>query len=103
VSTRELAPTGCGEAEAGLARLDGDRRALVANDLPGRRDRLSYAARLRRGSSTGIGLVEGTIKQWVVPKMKRSGARRLAEHVGPLVKLCAVVDGAERDRDRSTT
>jgi hypothetical protein len=120
-----LARAGFGEAEPGRAWVDGARRALVAdgwagvcehvareaavpdraaleaafpaaaNYLAGHRDRLNYAARLSRGQSIGSGLVEGTIRQRVNLRMKRSGARWLAEHVGPFVELCAVADGPE--------
>jgi hypothetical protein len=78
-----------------------DRAALeaafpaVANYLAGHRDRLGYAARLSRGQSIGSGLVEGTIRQRVNLRMKRSGARWLAGHVGPFVELCAIADGPE--------
>jgi hypothetical protein len=67
----------------------------VANYLAGHRDRLGYAARLRRGQAIGSGLIEGTIKQRVSLRMKRSGARWLADHVGPFVELCAIADGPE--------
>jgi hypothetical protein len=38
---------------------------------------------------------KGTIKQRVNVRMKRSGARWLAKHVGPFVELLAVSDSAE--------
>jgi hypothetical protein len=85
-----------------------DRAALeaafpaVANYLAGHRDRLPYAARLRRGQAIGSGLIEGTIRQRVNLRMKRSGARWLAEHVGPFVELCAIADGPEWDTYWST-
>ena len=43
----------------------------------------------------GSGLVEGTIKQRVNVRMKRSGARWLPEHVGPFVEMLAMADGPE--------
>ena len=43
------------------------------NYLAGHRQRVSYAARLRRGQSIGSGLVEGTIKQRVNLRLKRTG------------------------------
>ena len=70
----------------------------VANYLAGHRGRLDYAARLSRGQSIGSGLVEGTIRQRVNLRMKRSGARWLAEHVGPFVELCAIADSPEWGR-----
>ncbi|MBY0456667.1 MAG: hypothetical protein K2V38_04965, partial [Gemmataceae bacterium] len=67
------------------------------NDLAGHRDRLHYAARLRRGQSIGSGLVEGTIKQRVNLRLKRTGARWRAEGVGPFVELLALSDTPEWD------
>ena len=69
----------------------------VANYLTGHRDRLNYAIRLRRGQSIGSGLIEGTIKQRVGRRMKRSGARWGSENVGRFVELCAIADGPEWD------
>ena len=45
---------------------------------------LDYAGRLAAGQSIGSGQVEGAIKQLVNRRRKRTGARWLAEHVGPL-------------------
>lgn len=69
--------------------------AAALNYLCGHRGRLGYAARLARGQAIGSGLVEGTIKQRVNVRMKRSGARWLAGHVGPLVELMAMADTPE--------
>ena len=52
--------------------------------------RLNYAHRLAGGRSIGSGAVEGTIKQQVNLRLKRTGARWRAEHVGPLVELRAL-------------
>jgi hypothetical protein len=52
--------------------------------------RLDYATRLAGGRSIGSGAVEGTIKQQVNLRMKRTGARWRVEHVGPLVELRAL-------------
>jgi hypothetical protein len=52
--------------------------------------RLGYAERLESGRSIGSGAVEGAIKQQVNLRMKRTGARWRAEHVGPLVELRAL-------------
>ena len=70
----------------------------VANYLVGHRARLNYAARLRRGQAIGSGLIEGTIKQRVGLRMKRSGARWGAEKVGRFVEFCAIADGPEWDQ-----
>jgi hypothetical protein len=52
--------------------------------------RLNYAERLAGGRSIGSGAVEGTIKQEVNLRLKRTGARWRIEHVGPLVELRAL-------------
>ena len=67
----------------------------VLNYFCGQRARLGYALRLRRGQAIGSGLVEGTIKQRVNMRMKRSGARWLAQHVGRFVELLAMSESAE--------
>jgi hypothetical protein len=72
--------------------------AMVAptlNYFCGHQERLGYAVRLRRGQVIGSGLVEGTIKQRVNIRMKRSGARWRAGQVGPLVELMAMADSPE--------
>lgn len=62
------------------------------NYFAGHRDRLGYADRLAAGASIGSGLVEGTIKQVVNQRLKQTGARWKADHVGPFVELKALVD-----------
>jgi hypothetical protein len=57
--------------------------------------RLPYAVRLRRGQSIGSGLVEGSIKQLVNLRMKRTGARWRVEKVGRFVEFIALADGPE--------
>ena len=52
--------------------------------------RLNYAPRLAAGRAIGSGQVEGAIKQLVNLRLKRTGARWRAEHVGPLVELIAM-------------
>lgn len=52
--------------------------------------RMGYAGRLASGRSIGSGAVEGTIKQQVNLRLKRTGARWRVEHVGPLVELRAL-------------
>jgi hypothetical protein len=69
--------------------------AAVLNYFCGHRERLGYAVRLRRGQAIGSGMVEGTIKQRVNGRMKRAGARWLAEQVGPFVELVALADSSE--------
>jgi hypothetical protein len=54
--------------------------------------RLGYAGRLGLGRSIGSGLVEGSIKQLVNRRLKKTGARWKVAHVGPLVELAALVD-----------
>lgn len=52
--------------------------------------RLNYATRLASGRSIGSGAVEGTIKQEVNLRLKRTGARWRVQHVGPLIELRAL-------------
>ncbi len=52
--------------------------------------RLNYASRLAAGRTIGSGQVEGAIKQLLNLRLKRTGARWRAEHVGPLVELIAL-------------
>lgn len=54
--------------------------------------RLGYADRLAQGRSIGSGLIEGSIKQLVNLRLKRTGARWRTDHVGPLVELIALAD-----------
>lgn len=51
---------------------------------------LEYKSRLAEGRSIGSGQVEGTIKQVVNLRLKRTGARWRVEHVAPLVELIAL-------------
>lgn len=67
----------------------------VLNYFAGHRDRLGYAVRLRRGQVIGSGLVEGTIKQRVNLRLKRTGARWQPMRVGPFVELLALSDSPE--------
>lgn len=69
-------------------------RALAAYVAPHPRH-LGYADRLADGRSIGSGQVEGAIKQLVNRRLKRTGARWRAEHVGPLVELVALVDSPD--------
>ena len=52
--------------------------------------RLDYAGRLAEGRSIGSGAIEGAIKQNLNLRLKRSGARWKADHVGPLIELRAL-------------
>ena len=72
--------------------------AAVAGELSyfaGDRGRLNYASRRRRGQSIGSGLVEGSIKQLVNLRLKRTGARWRVAGVGPFVEFVALADGPE--------
>jgi hypothetical protein len=82
-------------ADAQTCQRLGATAAEVLNYFCGHQGRLGYALRLRRGQAIGSGLVEGTIKQRVNLRMKRSGARWLPEHVGPFVELLVLSDGPE--------
>jgi len=81
------------DAEA-RRRLDGA-AAGVLSYFWVHRERLGYAVRLRRGQVIGSGLVEGTIKERVNVRMKRTAARWKARHVGPFVELMAMADSTE--------
>jgi hypothetical protein len=82
---------------AGVLPAGGDGAALgdMLNYFAGHQGRLQYASRLRRGESIGSGLVEGSIKQLVNKRLKRTGARWKVGHVAPFVELCALVDSPE--------
>lgn len=69
---------------------DGEPLRALAAYLAKHPTRLNYAERLASGRSIGSGAVEGSIKQLVNLRMKRTGARWRAEHVGPLVELRAL-------------
>jgi hypothetical protein len=80
-----------GEQFAALpAGNDGEPLRGLAAYLAKHPTRLTYAERLAGGRSIGSGAVEGSIKQLVNLRMKRTGARWRAEHVGPLVELRAL-------------
>lgn len=57
--------------------------------------RLGYAGRLARGRSIGSGLVEGSVKQLINLRLKRTGARWRVEHIGPFVELIALADSPD--------
>lgn len=82
-------------ARAGLSAEAGGLVAEALNYFASHQGRMSYALRLRRGQSIGSGLVEGTIKQLVNIRMKRTGARWRIAHVGPFVEFVALVDSPE--------
>jgi hypothetical protein len=71
--------------------------AEALNYFAAHRGRLGYAARLRRGQSVGSGLVEGSIKQLVNLRLKRTGARWRVGGVGPFVEFVALADSPEWD------
>jgi len=74
---------------------DGAALGSVLNYFASHQDRLSYALRLRRGQSIGSGMIEGSIKQLLNRRMKQTGARWKAAHVGPFVELSALANGPE--------
>lgn len=81
-----------------VAAASGQACAAVAealNYFAGQQDRLGYAVRLRRGQVIGSGLVEGSIKQLVNLRMKRTGARWRVAGVGGFVEFVALADGPE--------
>jgi hypothetical protein len=82
---------------AGIMPAGGDGAALgeMLNYFAGHQGRLQYASRLRRGEAIGSGLVEGSIKQLVNKRLKRTGSRWKVGHVAPFVELCALVDSPE--------
>jgi hypothetical protein len=92
---------GACEALGSLAAAAGAGRAACAevaaklNYFAGHQDRLNYALRLRRGQAIGSGLVEGSIKQLVNLRLKRTGARWRVAGVGPFVEFVALADGPE--------
>jgi len=75
----------------------GEVTGQVLNYFAGHQDRLGYAVRLYRGQSIGSGLVEGTIKELVNLRMKRTGARWQARRVGRFVELLAMSRSLEWD------
>jgi hypothetical protein len=89
------------EALASLTAVEGARPqactavAEALNYFAGQQGRLGYAVRLRRGQAIGSGLVEGSIKQLVNLRMKRTGARWRVAGVGPFVEFVALADGPE--------
>jgi hypothetical protein len=77
------------------AGADGAALGSVLNYFASHQERLSYALRLRRGQSIGSGMVEGSIKQLLNRRLKQTGARWQAAHVGPFVELSALANGPE--------
>jgi hypothetical protein len=90
------------EEEPARCRLAGEMGGLL-NYLCGHQERLGYAVRLRRGQAIGSGLVEGSIKELVNVRMKRTGARWKVGHVGPFVELLALADSVEWSEYWATT
>jgi hypothetical protein len=81
-----------GEAFAAAAGAATDPLLELAGYVAKHPTRLGYAERLAAGRSIGSGLVEGSIKQLVNLRLKRTGARWRVAHVGPLVELIALAD-----------
>jgi hypothetical protein len=96
---KRLASDGYVGACEALSELSGGVAEIgeALNYLAGHRDRVNYALRLCRGQTIGSGLVEGTIKQRVNLRLKRTGARWLAAGVGPFVEMLAMSDTPEWD------
>lgn len=61
----------------------------------GNKERMGYALRLRRGQAIGSGLVEGTVKQVLNIRMKRTGARWKVAQVGPFAEFVALAGSPE--------
>jgi hypothetical protein len=75
--------------------VSADPLVAVAAYLAKHPTRLDYAERLADGRSIGSGAVEGAVKQLVNLRLKRTGARWQAKHVGPLVELIALCETPE--------
>jgi hypothetical protein len=82
-------------ADPEAQRCVGEVAGAVLNYFAGHRCRMGYAVRLHRGQVIGSGLVEGTIKELVNLRMKRTGARWRAERVGRFVELLALSKSPE--------
>jgi hypothetical protein len=82
------------DEEAAQGRLAGAAGGAL-NYFAAHRDRLGYAARLQRGQAIGSGLVEGTIKELINLRLKRTGARWKANRVGSFVELIALARSPE--------
>lgn len=80
------APLADAAAQARVSEASGK----VLNYFAAHRQRLHYAVRLQRGQAIGSGLVEGTIKELLNIRMKRTGARWKVGRVGPFVELIAL-------------
>jgi hypothetical protein len=77
------------------ANVSADPLIALAAYLAKHPTRLDYAERLAEGRSIGSGAVEGAVKQLINLRLKRTGARWQAKHVGPLVELIAMSDSPE--------
>jgi hypothetical protein len=97
-----------GDGYAGVCETLGSLTAVAGTSMPAcaavaealnyfasHQERLGYAVRLRRGQSVGSGLVEGSIKQLVNLRMKRTGARWRVARVGPFAEFVALADSPE--------
>jgi hypothetical protein len=78
------------QADAEAQRRVCDAAGAVLNYFAAHQNRLGYAVRLHRGQVIGSGLVEGTIKELVNLRLKRTGARWQAKRVGRFVELLAM-------------
>lgn len=80
---------------AELVREGGEAVAEALNYFGSHQERMKYALRLRQGRAIGTGLVEGSIKQLLNLRMKRTGARWRVAHVGSFVEFIALADSPE--------
>lgn len=78
------------QADADAQRRVSDAAGAVLNYFAAHQNRLGYAVRLHRGQAIGSGLVEGTIKELVNLRLKRTGARWQARRVGRFVEFLAL-------------
>jgi hypothetical protein len=74
---------------------DGASVGETLNYFAGQKSRLGYRERLEKGEPIGSGMVEGTVKQKVNNRFKKSGAKWKTENVPPLVELVGLSDTPE--------
>jgi hypothetical protein len=78
------------QADAAAQQRVSEVAGQVLNYFVAHQNRLGYAVRLHRGQAIGSGLVEGTIKELVNLRLKRTGARWQARRVGRFVEFLAL-------------
>jgi hypothetical protein len=77
---------------------DGASAGETLNYFAGQKARLGYSERLKKGEPIGSGMVEGTIKQMVNRRFKRTGARWKTKNIAPLVELVGLSETGEWDQ-----